>query len=269
MNKNTKKIKLELLKQLSHIGYGHIGGSLSILEVLSVLYNDIMKIDPKNPQDDTRDYLVLSKGHSGPALYSTLAVKGYYDKEMLLTLNANGTMMPSHCDRLRTPGIDMTTGSLGQGISAAVGIAKALKLEKKPNKVFTIVGDGELDEGQCYEAMAFSAHHKLNNLFVIIDENKMQLDGFTNDISAKNIQDRFNAFGFETYYINGHNEEIIKETILNVQDNDKPKCIILDTIKGNGIEFLVNNLGNHHVRFTDDQKTRLQEIIKELEEELQ
>lgn len=269
MTKFTKQIKLELLKQLTHIGYGHIGGSLSILEILSVLYSDIMNIDPKNPHDDTRDYLVLSKGHSGPALYSTLAVKGYYEKEMLLTLNANGTMMPSHCDRLKTPGIDMTTGSLGQGISAAVGIAKAIKLENKPNKVYTIVGDGELDEGQCYEAMQFAVHHKLNNLFVIVDENKMQLDGYTKDISEINIQDRFNAFGFETYYVDGHSEEVIKQTILNVKDNDKPKCIILDTIKGHGIEFLENNLGNHHVRFSDDQMTTLKGIIKELEAELQ
>ena len=199
MKNFSNKIRLETLIMFKNRGFGHLGGSFSIVEVLSVLYSKVMKINPKDPNWNKRDYLVLSKGHAGPALYSTLALKGYFEKEMLLTLNDNNTLLPSHCDRLKTPGIDMTTGSLGHGISSAVGIAKALKIENENNFVYTIVGDGELNEGQCFEAIQFSTHHKLDNLIVFVDENKLQLDGFTKDISnQRDLIEKFNSFGFHS-----------------------------------------------------------------------
>lgn len=270
MKNFSKQIRIETLKMLHKRGFGHLGGSMSIVETLSVLYTDIMKIDPKNPSWDERDFFVLSKGHAGPALYSTLSLKGYFDKSLLMTLNEDHTSLPSHCDRQLTPGIDMTTGSLGQGISSAVGIAKALKIEKKPNKVYTIIGDGELNEGQCYEALQFAYHHKLDNLVVFVDENKLQLDGYTKDILDQvDITAKIAAFGFNTIHIDGHNEELIKEAILSAhQVKNIPTCIILDTIKAKGVELFEENVGNHHIRFSDDQLVYVENKIKQLEGEL-
>ncbi len=270
MNNFSKQIRIEILKMLKQRGFGHIGGSMSVVETLSVLYQDIMSIDPKNPTWEDRDYLVLSKGHAGPALYSTLALKGYFDKSILLTLNNNNTSLPSHCDRLLTPGIDMTTGSLGQGISSAVGIAKAAKIQGKENKVFCIIGDGELNEGQCYEALQFAFHNKLDNFVLFVDENKLQLDGYTKDIMDQgDIAKKIEAFGFNTYHINGHDEELIKQTILDsYQVKDVPTCIVLDTIKSYGFEPLVNDVSNHHARFSPEQIVEVDAVIAKYEGEL-
>jgi len=270
MKKFSNEIKIETLKMLKHRGFGHLGGCMSVVETLSVLYGDIMNIDPSNPTYDDRDYLVLSKGHAGPALYSTLALKGYFPKSILETLNNNGTSLPSHCDRLLTPGIDMTTGSLGQGISSAVGIAKALKLDKKDGRVFAIVGDGELNEGQCYEALQFAYHFKLDNFILFVDENKLQLDGYTKDIiDQKDITNKIAAFGFNTVKVDGHNEEAIKEAVLNAQQvKGVPSCIVLDTIKAHGVSIFEDNTGNHHIRFSADDNDFIDNLIKELEEEL-
>lgn len=270
MKNLSKEIRLETLRMLKKRGFGHIGGSLSIVETLSVLYGDIMNIDPSNPDWDERDYIVLSKGHAGPALYSTLAIKGYFDKDMLLTLNNNGTRLPSHCDRLLTPGIDMTTGSLGQGISSAVGIAMALKLEGKENRVFTIVGDGEMNEGQVYEAIQFAYHQKLDNLVIFIDENKLQLDGYTKDILDQgDMVKKMQGFGLDTVRVDGHNELNIKEAIERaLAKKGVPSCIVLDTVKSKGFVTLENNTGNHHVRFSDEQNKELDRVMAELEEAL-
>ncbi|MBN2604968.1 MAG: transketolase [Bacilli bacterium] len=270
MSTFSNEIRLETLKMLKTRGFGHLGGSMSIVDTLAVLYRDIMKIDPSNPSWSERDYLVLSKGHAGPALYATLALKGYFDLSLLQTLNNNGTSLPSHCDRLLTPGIDMTTGSLGQGISSAVGIAKALKIENKPNRVFTIIGDGELDEGQCYEALMFSYHHKLDNLIVFVDENKLQLDGYTVDIlDQKNITEKIASFGFHTVKVDGHNEEKIKEAIINAMNTKHvPSCIVLDTVKAKGVKAFEGDIGNHHIRFSKQQEIIIDEVIKQLEEAL-
>ncbi len=268
MKKFSNMIRLETLKMFKNRGFGHLGGSFSIIEVLSVLYLKIMEINPENPTWSDRDYLVLSKGHAGPALYATLALKGYFNKELLLTLNDNGTSLPSHCDRLKTPGIDMTTGSLGQGISSAVGIAKALKIEGKSNFVFTIVGDGELNEGQCFEAIQFASHHQLDNLVVFVDENKIQLDGFTKDISnQRDLVKKFKAFGFHSVRVNGHDEEsILKSIKIALNTKGKPSLIILDTIKGKGIEEFENIVSNHHMRFSEDDLVIINRKIAELEE---
>ncbi len=261
-------IRLTTLEMLKHKTFGHLGGSMSIVETLSVLYGKHMRVDPQNPTDPLRDYFVLSKGHAGPALYATLALKGFFDKSLLKTLNDDNTTLPSNCDMNITKGIDMTTGSLGQGFSAAVGIAKGLQIQNKNNHVYVIVGDGELNEGQCYEAMMFAVKHKLHNLTVFIDDNKLQLDGFRTDISdTADFKQRFNAFGFHTQTINGHDVHAIDSAINEAKNTKgKPTVIILDTIKGKGIKAFENRADNHHMRFSDHDNTILEETIKALKE---
>jgi transketolase len=270
MRKLSIEIRIEIIKMLVNRGFGHIGGSLSIVDVLAVLYGEIMQINPKKPDWEDRDYFVLSKGHAGPALYATLALKGYFDKTLLMTLNEPHTKLPSHCDRLLTPGIDMTTGSLGQGISVAVGIAKALKIQGKTNRVFCIIGDGELNEGQPYEAIQFAAHHKLDNLVLFVDENKLQLDGYTKDICNQgDLVEKFKTFQFDARRCDGHShEELVKSINQALLVKNKPSVIILDTVKGKGVPFLENQISNHHVRFSPEQITKLEELVLELESEI-
>lgn len=275
MNKDTtikfaKEIRLETAKMLMKRGFGHLGGSFSIIETLAVLYNDIMSLNPKDPNYPERDWFVLSKGHAGPALYATLALKGYFPKEWLMTLNENGTRLPSHPDRLRTPGVDCTTGSLGQGSSQAVGIAKSFQIDHKPNRVYTIIGDGELNEGQVWEAFQFAAHQQLDNLIVFIDENHKQLDGLTKDIiNPFDIRLKMEAFGFNAVRINGSDVEAINNAIQKAfQIKGKPSAIILDTIKGQGIEYFEKMHDNHHIRFAGESEEKLREAIEILEKEV-
>jgi transketolase len=253
---------------LAHRGFGHLGGALSIVETLSVLFGEKMNIDPKQPDWQGRDYFVLSKGHAGPSYYSTLALKGYFPTEVLYTLNENGTNLPSHPDRLKTIGVDTTTGSLGQGISLAVGIAKAFKLDNKPNKVYSIVGDGECNEGQVWEAFQFAAHQKLDNLIVFIDENHKQLDGLTVDVSNPfDLRAKMEAFGFYALRVDGSDEKAISEAIDDCFAHPgQALCIVLDTIKGQGVEFFEKLVDNHHIRFAADSKNELDHAIAELEE---
>lgn len=264
----SAQIRLETCKMLAHRGFGHLGGALSIVETLSVLFGEKMNIDPKNPNWDQRDYFVLSKGHAGPSYYSTLALKGYFPKEVLYTLNENGTNLPSHPDRLKTIGVDTTTGSLGQGISLAVGIAKAFKLDNKPNKVYSIVGDGECNEGQVWEAFQFAAHQKLDNLIVFIDENHKQLDGLTVDVSNPfDLRVKMEAFGFYALRVDGSDEKAISEAIDDCFAHPgQALCIVLDTIKGQGVEFFEKLVDNHHIRFAADSKNELDHAIVDLEE---
>lgn len=268
--KETKKfardIRVNTLKMLNNLGFGHYGGSLSVIETLAVLYNDIMKYDPKNPNWEERDYFVLSKGHAGPALYSTLALKGFFPVEELLTLNKNKTNLPSHPDRLKTKGVDVTTGSLGQGISIASGIAKGLKIQKKENRVFCIVGDGEAQEGQVWEAFQFIAHNKLNNLVTYIDYNKQQLDGYLENIlEPYSFEEKIKSFGLDAVTVKGDDvENIYKYT---VEKREKPLVIILDSIKGQGVEFVEKFKGNHHIRLNKNIKEELEKAIKKLEGE--
>jgi len=177
------EIRLETMKELTHLGFGHVGGDLSVIETLAVLYGEVMRIDPKNPRWSDRDWLVVSKGHAGPAVYATLALTGYFPLEELLTLNQGGTRLPSHCDRNKTIGIDMTTGSLGQGVSSAIGIALGNRLDQRENYTYLMIGDGVCDEGQVWEGALFAAHHKLDHLIAFVDANKKQLDGYTKDIN--------------------------------------------------------------------------------------
>ena len=250
----SAKIRLDILEMLFHRGYGHLGGSMSIVEVMAVLYGKQLHVDSKNPQLEDRDMVVLSKGHSGPAWYSALAERGFFDKSMLMTLNDGHTLLPSHPDRLKTPGVDMTTGSLGQGTSAAAGIATGLKMKKSGRYVYLIVGDGELDEGQCWEAFQYISNYRLNNCIVFIDENKRQLDGYTDDImKLYNLDEKMRAFGFNVQRVKGNDLEAIDEAIENAKKvTDQAVCIILDTIKGQGVEYFEKMESNHSVKFNTD-----------------
>jgi transketolase len=264
------EIRLNTLKELYHLGFGHYGGSLSIIEALAVLYGEVMKVNSQDPKWEDRDYFILSKGHGGPGLYATLAAKGYFPEEVLYTLNQNGTTLPSHPDKNLTPGVDMTTGSLGQGISAAVGVALSHKLSNKENYTYCIVGDGELNEGQCWEAAQFAAHHKLNHLFVFIDDNKKQLDGLTKDIiDPLDFVEKFKAFGFYTVRVDGSSlEEIYAAIEAGKRQSEQPVAIVLDTVKGQGVPYLEEKADNHHIRPSKEDEEAIVRAIAELENKL-
>ena len=252
----AEEIRVETLKELANLGFGHVGGSMSVVELLAVLYGKEMRIDPKNPQWADRDKLVMSKGHAGPAVYATLALKGYFPKEDLLTLNQGGTNFPSHCDRLKTTGVDMTTGSLGQGISTACGLALGNRiLGRNDAYTYLVLGDGECDEGQIWEGAAFAAHQMLNNLIAFVDLNKQQLDGSCDDVLwMGDMVDKFQSFGWFVQKVNGHNiDEIVDAIAAGTAQDQKPVMIILDTIKGNGCELAEQTFPCHHIKFTAEQ----------------
>ena len=251
----AEEIRVETLKEFAALGFGHVGGSMSVIEALAVLYGKEMRIDPKNPQWPERDRLVMSKGHAGPALYATLALKGYFPLEGLKTLNQGGTILPSHCDRLKTPGVDMTTGSLGQGISLACGLAMGNRMQGRDSYTYLVLGDGECNEGQVWEGAMFAAHFKLNHLIAFVDLNKQQLDGTTDDVmSMGDMVAKFESFGWLTKKVNGHNvDEIIEAIAAGKAQTEKPVMIILDTIKGNGCELALQRFPNHHIAFTAEE----------------
>ncbi|WP_306570086.1 transketolase [Faecalispora jeddahensis] len=254
------------LEEIGKLGVGHVGGSLSICEVLSALYFRLMKIDPQNPGWPERDRLVLSKGHGGPALYAALALKGYFPIELLDTLNRPGTMLPSHCDMRRTVGIDMTTGSLGQGFSAAVGMALAVQMDHLPNTIYTIIGDGESDEGQIWEAAMFAGGRRLDHLIAFTDYNKMQIDGYTQEINPlEPLEDKWRAFGWHVQSIDGHNtDEIVSAVQQAKRAQGKPSMILLNTIKGKGASFSEGKLCSHNMKLTEEMwKAAVAELEKE------
>ncbi len=254
------------LKSIASIGQGHIGGSYSIVDCLTVLYFKKMNIDPNNPKLEGRDRLVVSKGHAGPAVYATLAERGYFPKSELLTLNKLNTNLPSHCDMNKTPGIDMTTGSLGQGLSCAVGMALASRIKNDGATIYCIIGDGESQEGQIWEASMYASQQKLNNLIVFLDNNKMQIDDYTDkENSLLDPVKKWESFGFFVLSIDGHNFDAIDNAIdCCKEQSEKPSLIVLNTIKGKGLKFVeAQGLGCHSMPITDEQ---LDSGIKELEE---
>ena len=234
-------------------GSGHIGGALSILQIIITLYHRILRIDPKNPGWAERDRFILSKGHAGPALYVTLADKGYFPKEWLGQLNKNGTRLPSHVDQIRTPGVDITAGSLGQGISCACGVALAGRMDDKDYTTYCIIGDGESNEGQVWEAALFAAHQKLDKLVVICDYNKFQIDGSTRDIlSLDPLAEKWRSFGWEVFEMNGHDWDEIHDTLERAKAvRGKPSMIMAHTIKAKGHPTFENQLGSHNIRIPD------------------
>lgn len=259
----STQIRIETVKAIAGVGIGHVGGSLSVAEVLSVLYWREMRIDPSRPRWEERDRLVLSKGHAGPALYSALALRGYFPLEMLTTLNRPGTNLPSHCDRNKTPGVDMTTGSLGQGISAACGIALGCKLKGLESRAYCIIGDGECHEGQVWEAALFAAHRKLDNLIVYVDYNRQCLDGTIQEIcDLGDLAAKFAAFGWRAESANGHNiREIADATASAKRSSGRPSVVVLNTVKGFGVSLWAGKMNNHNIAVSpEDMELALAEL---------
>ncbi len=249
----ARQIRIEALRALKNLGFGHVGGAMSVADVIALLYADEMNVDPKDPQKRTRDQLVLSKGHAGPTLYAALALKGFFPMEALATINTGGTILPSHCDRNKTPGVDMSTGSLGQGMSTAIGIALAQKMDGLAARTFLILGDGECDEGQVWEGAMFAAQQRVSNLIAFVDNNNQQLDGYLDDICGLgDIRQKFEDFGWNAVECDGHDVGAISEAIARA-DGEKPNMIVLHTQKGKGCTFAEGILYNHHMQFSAEQ----------------
>lgn len=260
LKQKANNIRITTIDTIGYLGVGHIGGALSIVELLTILYYKYIDTSPLELKKKHRDKLVLSKGHAGPTLYCILADKGFFPKEWLHTLNKCGTNLPSHCDMNRTPGIDMTTGSLGQGISTAIGLALANRLDNIKNKVYLVIGDGESQEGQIWEGAMAAAHFGLNNLIAFTDNNKMQIDGYTSDImNIEDIVKKWESFGWYTQRVDGHSFIELEKAIEKVhQEKKRPSMIVMDTIKGKGAYFAEGKLENHNMSF--DYNTALEAI---------
>lgn len=263
-----KQIAIELRKSAITMIYeaqsGHPGGSLSAADIITALYFKEMNIDPTNPKWEDRDRFVLSKGHVCPILYAALGKLGYFPKEYLHKLRQEGSILQGHPDMKKCPGIDISTGSLGQGLSCAVGMAIASKRDNRDYRVFAMVGDGECDEGQIWEAVMAGYKYKLDNLIVFVDNNKLQLDGTCDEIMPNiDLGKRFEAFGYEVFYIDGHNMEAIVATLdkIRASHNNLPKAIIADTIKGRGVSFMENQLGWHGVAPNDEEYKQAMEEL--------
>lgn len=253
LTEKATQLRHDAIETIGTFGVGHIGGVMSVMDALTVIYYaKIKNIDPKDPKKQDRDRVIMSKGHAGPAMYAVLADLGYFPKEWLKTLNLNGTNLPSHCDMNKTPGIDMTAGSLGQGLSAAVGMALAAKLDKNPATIYCFIGDGESQEGQIWEASMFAGSHKLDNLIVLLDYNKMQLDGAVRDINdIAPVEDKWRSFGFYVQSIDGHDLAAIGEAIDNAKASGKANMIVLNTVKGKGASFAEAAANCHSMTITE------------------
>lgn len=263
LQEKAKQIRRGIIEAVYSNQSGHPGGSLSIADILSVLYFKEMNINPEQPDWEERDRLVLSKGHCSPALYSALANRGFFEVDELKTFRNVNSRLQGHPDRKNIPGVDMTTGSLGQGLSAANGIAIAGKMDDKLYRVYCILGDGEIEEGQIWEAAMTAGKYKLDNLCVIVDNNNLQIDGTIEEVmSPYPIDEKFRSFGFEVINIDGHDiDEIMKAFEVAKNIKGKPTCIIAKTVKGKGVSFMENQAGWHGKAPNEEQ---YQEAILEL-----
>ena len=241
------KERLLLLEGIFNAKAGHPGGSLSIAELMAYLYNVEMKVDASNPKWEDRDRFVLSKGHAAPALYATLALKGFFPTEDMKTLRKSDSYLQGHPSMKCVPGVDMSTGSLGQGISTAVGMALAAKYDKKDTRVYTILGDGEIEEGQVWEAAMFASAKKLDNLVVIVDNNNLQIDGSVEEVNSPYpIPEKFTAFGFNTIEIDGNNLDEIEDAFAKAKETKgMPTAIVAKTVKGKGVSYMENQVNWH------------------------
>lgn len=263
------KERLLLLEGIFNAKAGHPGGSLSIAEILAYLYNVEMKADSSNPKDENRDRFVLSKGHAAPALYATLALKGYFSTEDMKTLRKSDSYLQGHPSMKCVPGVDMSTGSLGQGISAAVGMALAAKLDKKDYRVYTILGDGEIEEGQVWEASMFAAAKKLDNLVVIVDNNNLQIDGTVEEVNSPYpIPEKFEAFGFNVIEIDGNCLDDIEKAFESAKTvKGKPTAIVAKTVKGKGVSYMENAVNWHGAAPNEElYNTAVAELTEKLKE---
>ncbi len=268
LEEKAKEIRKLTIRSIGKLGVGHIGGALSLCEVLSVLYFDVMNVDPKDSKMENRDRMVLSKGHGGPALYAALALKGFFPIKELDTLNQSNTHLPSHCDRKLTNGIDMSTGSLGQGFSAAVGMAIAARMEKRNLYVYTIIGDGESQEGQIWEAALCAGSRKLDNLIAFTDYNKMQLDGMVEEVNGlEPLDKKWESFGWHVQSIDGHDiKQILYATDNAKKIKEKPNMILLNTIKGKGGYFCENMVASHNMQITEENWKKALDMLDGKEE---
>ena len=259
----ARKVRIGIIESVYNAKSGHPGGSLSIADIMTVLYFNQMNVDEKNPKSTSRDRLVLSKGHVAPALYSVLAEKGYFAKEELKDLRKIHSVLQGHPDMRRIPGVDMSTGSLGQGLSVANGMAIASKLNHEGVRVYCICGDGELQEGQIWEAAMTSSHYKLDNLCVIVDNNNLQIDGNVDEVmSIYPIDKKFKSFGFEVINIDGHDMNQIISALNKAKTvKGKPTAIIAKTVKGKGVSFM-ENIADWHGKAPKEEEYKL--AIKEL-----
>ena len=260
----SKNIRRNIIEAVYNGKSGHPGGSLSIADILAVLYFNQMNVDINNPKWENRDRFILSKGHCSPALYGTLAEKGFFDKEKLKTFRKIDSNMQGHPDMNKIPGVDMTSGSLGQGLSVSNGIAISGKIDKKDYRVYCILGDGEIEEGQVWEAAMSSNKYKLDNLCVIVDNNNLQIDGTIEDImNPYPIDEKFKSFGFEVIKIDGHNiEEIINAFEKAKQIKGRPTAIIAKTIKGKGVSYMENIVDWHGKAPNDEEyKIAMEELM--------
>lgn len=253
-------VRTDIITMLHEAKSGHPGGSLSCADILAALYfGGVLRHDPNNPDDPSRDRFILAKGHAAPALYATLAEAGYFPVEELKTLRKLGSRLQGHPDSNLTPGVEVSTGSLGQGLSIAAGLAAGLRLEGAPQRVFTVMGDGECEEGQVWEAATFAAHQKLGNLIAVVDLNGLQIDGHTEDVCASgNLKDKFSAFGWEVHEVDGHDVDALIELLsaLKASDTDAPKAVIAHTLKGKGVSFMEDQAGWHGKAPNDEETER-------------
>ena len=263
LQKKANEVRKNIVRSVHSAKAGHPGGSLSSADILTFLYFEEMNIDPKDPKNENRDRFVLSKGHCAPGLYSTLALRGYFPEEDLLTLRKLGSYLQGHPEMKKIPGVDMSTGSLGQGISTAVGMALAGKMDQKDYRVYTLLGDGELQEGQVWEAAMFAGARKLDNLVVIADNNNLQIDGCIEDVCNPHpIGEKFAAFNFHVIHIDAHNMDEIRAALKEARETKgRPTAIVAKSVKGKGVSFMENNSGWHGKAPNDEQlKTALEDL---------
>jgi len=266
LNSTATEIRKSIVNMIYHAKSGHPGGSLSAVDVVNYLYAKEMNVDPKSPKDPNRDRFVLSKGHAAPVLYATLAEYGFFDKALLPTLRKLDSPLQGHPDSNKVPGIDVSTGSLGQGISNAVGLALGTKMDDSSARIYALLGDGELQEGLVWEAFMSAAHYKLDNLVAVIDSNGLQIDGNIEDVMDVGcLVDKFKSFGSHVIEINGHNyEEIVAAFDEAKATKEKPTVIIANTIKGKGVAFMEGQAGWHGNAPSEEQlNIALEELAKE------
>ena len=268
LEKKATELRKDIVTMICKSKSGHPGGSLSVIDILTALYYDVMNIDVANPKKEDRDRFVLSKGHAAPALYAVLADKGYINKELLGTLRQFGSPLQGHPDMKKVSGVEISTGSLGQGLSVANGMALASRLQNIPYRVYVAMGDGELQEGQVWEAAMTSAQYKLDNLTAFVDYNNLQIDGNVSDImDVASVEDKFKAFGWNVLTIDGHNFQEILDAVEKAKEcKGKPTMIVANTIKGKGVDFMENVCGFHGVAPTEEETKKAIEQLERVEE---
>ncbi len=266
LKKVAAGLRQDIIRMLCLAGSGHPGGALSMTDIFSYLYfGDVLNIDPNKPDKKDRDRLVLSKGHACPILYAALAEKGYFDKSHLKTLRKFGSILQGHPDMNKTPGVDISTGSLGQGLSCAVGMALGARLNGQSLKVFAVIGDGECDEGQIWEAAMAAAHYNLDNLIAIVDKNGLQIDGFTKDVmDTEPLAEKWKAFGWEVATIDGHDYDQIEDSIQKAKNaSGRPAVVVAETVKGKGVSFMEGVCEWHGQAPSEEEKEEALKCIGE------